>query len=140
MLQLLFYHPSIVLLHLYMLQFVSVTIPECPLLPVQDVLDITGDPGLVDGEAAYSSDGDHNVHTEVKVVEVKVVQCDPLDVLTMCFLQDTSVSTFKAVPQSFRCLKRPFPEGAFGRGLFLDLWFVLWLWSDLPSGGRGVAV
>ena len=86
MLQPLFYLPSVVLLRLsqvdiefplYVLQLVSVTIPECPLLPVQDVLDITGDPGLVVGEAAYSSDGDHNVHTEVQVVSSAV--CDTLD-------------------------------------------------------------
>ena len=104
MLQLLFYLPSLVLLHLsqvdlefplYGLQLVSVTIPECPPLPVQDVLDITGDPGLVVVEAAYSS-------TEVQVVISAV--CDPFDVLTMCFLQDAPVSTFKAVPQSLRCL------------------------------------
>ena len=137
MLQLLFYLPSVILLRLsqvdlefplYALQLISVTILECPLLPVQDVLDITGDPGLVVREAAYSFDGDHNIHTEVQIVSSAV--CDPLYVLTMCFLQDAPVSTFKAVPQSLCCLRRPFPEGAFGHGLSLDLWFILWREQD----------
>ena len=113
---------------MYALQLFSANILECPLLSVKYVLDITGDPGLVVREAAYSFNGNHSIHTEVQVVSSAVA--DPLDVLIMCVLQDVPVSRFKAVLQSLLCLRRPFPEAACDCGLSLDLWLVVWCEQD----------
>lgn len=77
---------------------------------------------------AYSPNGNHNVHAKVQVVSSAMG--DPLNVLTMCDLQDILVSGIKAVPQSIHCLWRPFPDGTCGCGLSLDLWLIVWCEQD----------
>nr|XP_055059804.1 polymeric immunoglobulin receptor-like [Misgurnus anguillicaudatus] len=56
----------------------------------EDILDITGIPLFIIGEAAYSSSWEHYVHAEVHIVSSAM--SDPLDVLAMHFLQNAPIS------------------------------------------------
>ena len=152
MLQLLFYLPSVILpclsqvdleFPLYALQLVSVTIPECPLLLVQDVLDITGDLGLVVGKQRTVLMG---TTTSIQNFRQSVVQCVTPLMSSPC----SSCRTLQSVhsKQSLRASAASGDHFLKGRLVMDCLWICglycgvsrTRLWSDFPSGGKGVAV